>query len=106
MTASPALTIADEIVQDVVAGDMSTAHGLAELRSRNLTPDPVAFAEAVAALSDRQGLAEGLIDPLWWLEATPRPGLNALDTAVGLADEQYHEALTVLAHRQIQSVAS
>lgn len=93
---TPTLTVADGIVERLIAQDITDGQALAQLRARRMNPDPVALALAVAAGVDRDGLRGGLIDPMWWLQAAPRPGLDAQAYAVELAEMAYDDCLRVL----------
>lgn len=106
--ASPALTVADEVVRDCFTGDMSPSHALAELRSRGLTPDVHALAQALEALDERDRFLGEQGDPYSYLGINgPRISTESIwDQAVTKAETDYSSALAVLARRVVQAVAS
>ena len=105
---TPALSVADAIVADLAAGEMSEAHALAELRVKGLTPDPFALADAVKALHLRDELLnKANANPYSFLGIPER--FYSFDTWTAAAqrcEDDYEAALRVLARRQAQAVAS
>lgn len=106
--AAPALTIADEIAHDVQLGDMTPVEALAELRSRGLTPDREALAEAVHALDLRERFLGEQGNPYDYVGVDgPRTDRGSIwQAAVDKTETEYSFALQVLARRIVQAVAS
>lgn len=92
-----ALADVEELVARVVEGSVTEDFALEVLAHVGLTADAEHLSHAVESLKAREGLRDGSIDPLTWLDAPPAMGFDSWTFAVNKAEADYAFAVGQLA---------